>query len=82
MHTSGVAYHVLVALDGATHLVWAAPQNTLSEDLTQEAIREWIDNFQCVPKAVVADMAFHTQSFERFYRFHGMRPIPTGPRTP
>ena len=78
----GINYYVLIILDGATHLVWAAPQKDLGEELTQESIREWIDNFQCVPKAAVADMAFHTKSFERFYRFHGIKPLATGPRTP
>ena len=27
-------------------------------------------------------MAFHTASFEQFYRFHGIKPLATGPRTP
>ena len=36
----GTNYYVLIILDGATHLVWAAPQKDLGEELTQESIRE------------------------------------------
>ncbi len=47
-----------------------------------ERLREWFDNFQCVPKSMVADMAFANGDMERFYAYWGIRFLATGPRTP
>ena len=50
---------------------------------TLNSLRGWIDAHHCVPKSIVADMAFvNGADFISFYRSHNIRPIPTGPRTP
>jgi hypothetical protein len=41
-----------------------------------------MDQNSCQPKTVVGDMAFFTPSFMTFYQSHGIKPLPTGPRTP
>ena len=47
-----------------------------------QALRDWIDQNNGVPKTVVSDMAFFTDSFRTFYSSYGIKPLPTGPRTP
>ena len=49
--------------------------------MTLQAFREWMDNFQCCPKTLVPDGAFQHPDFQEFYRYHGIKPIATGPRT-
>ena len=79
----GEALHfVLVVLDGATNLLWSAPQKTKGTEETMDILREWMDNFQCVPKCMVADMAFATKDLDRFYRHWGIHLVTLGPRTP
>ena len=73
---------VLLVLDGATNLLWARPQRDLKAEETLEGFREWMEHHSCVPKALVADMAFMGPVYQTFYRFHNIRAIPTGPRTP
>ena len=41
-----------------------------------------MDQYQCRPRGILADMACSHPIFERFYRFHGIRFYSTGPRTP
>ncbi len=78
----GTKYAVLLMLDGATHLLWARPQQTLSAEDTLQGFREWMDHNQCIPRVIVSDMAFTTVPFVTFYAYHGIRNIATGPRTP
>ncbi len=78
----GEAWFVLVVLDGATNMLWAAPQRSKSNAETLEHLRDWMDNNQCVPTCVVADMAFANGDMDRFYRHWNIRFLPTGPRTP
>ena len=75
-------YNVLLALDAATSLLWCTVQRNREAETTVEAIREWMENFSCVPKSICADMAFQTPEFKRFFTFHNINPIATGPRTP
>ena len=79
---NGIHVVVLLVLDAATHLLWAQAQQTAAEPITQQYLREWMDQNNCVPKTVVGDMAFFTDSFKAFYRTHGINMMPTGPRTP
>jgi len=73
----------LIVLDGATGFTAVYPQTTLEPEETIANIHEWMDTYQCTPKAVCADMAFHTpKSFQDFYRLHSVKPLPTGPATP
>jgi hypothetical protein len=73
---------VLLILDAATHLLWAQAQTNAEEKHTLQCFREWIDQNNCIPKTVVGDMAFFTDSFKKFYTSHGIKMMPTGPRTP
>ena len=73
---------VLLILDAATHLLWAQAQPTLEEKHTLQSLREWIDQNNCIPKTIVGDMAFFTDSFKVFYQSQGIKQMPTGPRTP
>jgi hypothetical protein len=75
-------YLVLLVLDASSNLLWARAQNTKEDEETLENLRMWMDHHQCCPKALCSDMAFNTPPFQRFYAFHKIRPIPTGPRTP
>ena len=75
-------YLVLLILDGATNLLTARVVESETAEVTLEAFREWMDNFQCCPKTLVSDMAFQHPDFQKFYRYHGIKPIATGPRTP
>ena len=73
---------VLLVLDGATNLLWTRPHRYLKAEETLEGFREWMEHHSCVPKALVADMAFMGPVYQTFYRLHNIRTIPTGPRTP
>ena len=72
----------LLLLDGASHLLSAKHQKSAHEDDTQEQVRIWMDTFQCVPKAVCADEAFMTPSWQDFWAHHSIKTLPLGPRTP
>jgi hypothetical protein len=50
-------YLVFLILDGATNLLTARVVESEAAEVTLEAFREWMDNFQCCPKALVSDMA-------------------------
>ena len=63
VHNGNQKFAVLLILDGATNLLWARPQVTLTAEETLEGLREWSDTFQCIPKAIVTDMAFTGPQF-------------------
>ena len=73
---------VLLTPDGATNLLWAHTQSSYEEKQTLQHFRDWMDQYQCTPKAVFGDMAFFTPDFQAFYRSHGIKTLPTEPRTP
>ena len=75
-------YIILLVLDGATNLLWATAQKDLIDQTTIQALRQWSDENNCVPKAIVGDEAFFTDAFVEYYRFHGIQQCPCGPRTP
>ena len=79
---NNVKYIVFLILDGASNLLWAAVQSAETASETINHIRTWIEENNCMPKAIVADEKFHTSEFTEFYRFHGIVPYPLGPRTP
>jgi hypothetical protein len=82
IHHEDQKYVVLLILDGATNLLWARPQQDLKAESTLESFRDWMDHHNCIPKTVVADMAFMGPVYQTFYRFHSIKTMPTGPRTP
>ena len=49
---------VLLVLDGASNLLWATAQSSLSNGETIQALRFWTEGSNCMPKAVVGDEAF------------------------
>ena len=72
--------YVVLVLDGATNLLWATAQNSLDKKETLVHLREWNEQNNCIPKAIVGDEAFF--SFNEYYKFHGIKGLPCGPRTP
>ena len=78
----GSHHVVLMVLDGATNLLWACPQRSKSNEETTDILREWMDNFQCVPRCLVSDMGFVSTMMDKFYRHWGIHHLATGPRTP
>ena len=79
---AGKTYLILVVLDAATSLIWAAPLTQKNAKLTLRAFRDWMDYHNCRPKHVFGDMAFFEPEFLNFWHFHNIRPIFTGPQTP
>ena len=75
-------YAVLLVLDGATNLLWATAQNSLDKKETLVHLREWNEQNNCIPKAIVGDEAFFSDEFNEYYKFHGIKALPCGPRTP
>ena len=75
-------YIVLIIMDAATSFLAGFPQKSTNAEETLDNFREWMELYQCTPKAICSDMAFTTGAFENFYRHHGIRPMPTGPSTP
>ena len=75
-------YMVLLVLDGATNLLWATAQSSLSNKETIQALRLWSDENNCMPKAIVGDDAFFQEDFLTYYRTHGFKECPCGSRTP
>jgi len=67
---------VLLALDGATNLLWATAQNSLNNKETIQALRLWTDEHNCMPKAIVGDEAFFQEDFLTFYRTMVSRNVP------
>ena len=46
-------------------------------------LREWMDIFQMIPKAICAEKAVHhPHDMQAFYRMHNVKRLPTGPHTP
>ena len=75
-------YVVLLILDGATNLLWATAQNSLDKKETLTHLRSWNEQNNCIPKAIVGDEAFFSDEFLEYYKFHGIKDLPCGPRTP
>ena len=75
-------YVVLLLLDGATNLLWATAQNSLENKETLTHLRSWNEQNNCIPKAIVGDEAFFSDEFLEYYKFHGIKDLPCGPRTP
>ena len=75
-------YMVLLVFDGASNLLWATAQNSLSNKETIQALRSWTDEHNCMPKAIVGDEAFFQEDFLTYYRTHGIKECPFGSRTP
>ena len=75
-------YVVLLVLDGATNLLWATAQNSLDTKETLTHLRSWNEQNNCIPKAIVGDEAFFSDEFLEYYKFHGIKDLPCGPRTP
>ena len=75
-------YVVLLVLDGATNLLWATAQNSLDKKETLTHLRSWNEQNNCIPKAIVGDEAFFSDEFLEYYKFHGIKDLPCGPRTP
>ena len=75
-------YVVLLVLDGATNLLWATAQNSLAKKETLVPLRGWNEQKNCIPRAIVGDEAFFSDEFNEYYKFHGIKGIPCGPRTP
>ena len=75
-------YVVLLVLDGATNLLWATAQNSLENKETLTHLRSWNEQNNCIPKAIVGDEAFFSDEFLEYYKFHGIKDLPCGPRTP
>ena len=64
-------YMALLALDGATNLLWARAQSSLSNKETIQALRLWTDENSCMPKAIVGDEAFFQEDFLTYHITHG-----------
>ena len=64
---------VLLVLGGATNLLRATAQSSLSNKETIQALRTWTDENNCMPKAIVGDEAFFQEDFLTYYRTHGIR---------
>ena len=75
-------YVVLLVLDGATNLLWATAQNSLDKKETLTHLRAWNEQNNCIPKAIVGDEAVCSDEFNEYYKFHGSKGLPCGPRTP
>ena len=75
-------YVVLLVLDGATNLLWATAQNSLENKEILTHLRSWNEQNNCIPKAIVGDEAFFSDEFLEYYKFHGIKDLPCGPRTP
>ena len=75
-------YVVLLVLDGASNLLWATAQSSLSNKETIQALRLWTDENHSMPKAIVGDEAFFQEDFLTYYQIHGIKECPCGSRTP
>ena len=75
-------YVVLLVLDGATNRLWATAQNSLDKKETLTHLGEWNEQNTCIPKAIVGDEAFFSDEFNEYYKSHGIKGLPCGPRTP
>ena len=75
-------YVVFLVLGGATNLLWATAQNSLDKKETLTHLRAWNEQNNCIPKAIVGDEAFFSDEFKEYYKFHGIKGLPCGPRTP
>ena len=75
-------YVVLLVLDGVTNLLWTTAQNSLDKKETLVHLREWNEQNNCIPRAIVGDEAFFSDEFNEYYKFHGIKGLPCGPRTP
>jgi hypothetical protein len=74
-------YTIFIIYDGASHLLWATVTASKEDAEAQECVREWMDLYQCRPKSMVADQAFMSPSWLKFYSYHGIKPVSLGART-
>ena len=73
----------MLILDAATSYLTAYPCLSSSATEVIQKLHEWMDTYQATPKAICGDMAFHSpHDLKEFYRYHNIRPLPTGPHTP
>jgi hypothetical protein len=49
---------IFVVLDGATNLLWAKAQPDERNETTLQSLRDWMDQYQCRPRGILADIAF------------------------
>ena len=56
-------YMVLLVLDVETNLLWTTAQNALNNKEAIQALRLWIDEHNCMPKAIVGDETFSREDF-------------------
>ena len=75
-------YVVLLVLDRASNLMWATAQNSVDKKETLLHLREWNEQNNCIPNAIVGDEAFFSNEFNEYCRFHGIKGLPCGPSTP
>ena len=60
-------YMLLLVLGGASNLLWATAQSSLSNKEAIQALRLWTDENNCVPKANVGDEAFFQEDCLTYY---------------
>ena len=77
-----IKYMVLLVLVGATDILWATAQSSLSNKETIQALRLRTDENNCMPEAIVGDEAFFQVDFLTYYRTSGVKECPCGSRTP
>ena len=75
-------FTVLIVIDGASNYLAAFPQKDSQGNTTLEVMEQAMTNLHATPKTIVGDMAFHTPIFSKWYSFHGIKPMCTGPYTP
>ena len=68
-------YMVLLVLDGATDILWATAQSSLSNKETIQALRLRTDENNCMPEAIVGDEAFFQVDFLTYYRTSGVKDV-------
>ena len=60
-------YMLLLVLGGASNLLRATAQSSLSNKEAIQALRLWADENNCVPKANVGDEAFFQEDCLTYY---------------
>ena len=73
----------LIILDAASSMILAFPMENKEAAAAQEAFREFCHYYmQVMPKRVVADSAFQTESWEHFYATEDIQFVALVPYTP
>ena len=73
---------VLVAIDAASHLLFAVGVESKDTKRTIAHCQELFMLWNIYPKAVCADTAFFEEEFQLFWNLHQTKMMPTGPNTP